>query len=158
MAKRTIVLGAAKYRRADGVWLLGLRGAEVKVHPDDVARFDAVNVLPTAPAVAVGVPITAPEPSKPAPVPVDQGPDDDDGKVDLAKLTKAELVEFAAVAGLELPAGLKLKDDIVAAIQAAEAAEAEKATEKDSDEPAAPAEPTVAPDAGDDAQDNLLAE
>lgn len=44
--KRTVRVGVMPYTDPDGRVLRADCDAEVLVHPDDVARFDALNVLP----------------------------------------------------------------------------------------------------------------
>lgn len=46
MPERTIETSAAFYTNEDGHSVLGQQGEKVKVHADDVARFDKFNVLP----------------------------------------------------------------------------------------------------------------
>lgn len=150
MATRTVVLGAIKYRRADGVWLLALQGETVDVHRADVARFDAINVSPTVLAPAESEPDDVEEIDE-APAGAEPSAEE---HVDLSKLKVAELKEFAELAGIDL-GNAKLKDEILAVIEAAEAAETEAANPADADAaPAAPeadAEAQAAADvAGDD--------
>jgi hypothetical protein len=47
MPKRTVKIGLATYRNADGVvGAIGFQGEEVDVHSDDVKRFDELNEQP----------------------------------------------------------------------------------------------------------------
>lgn len=57
--KRTVRLRSAVYRDADGVMRRGRTGEEVRVHSDDVDRFDRFNVIAGADA----------EPPHPPPAP-----------------------------------------------------------------------------------------
>ena len=43
MTTRTVNLGMVTYTDANGVRRIGLQGEQVDVHPDDLARFAAVN-------------------------------------------------------------------------------------------------------------------
>jgi hypothetical protein len=45
MAERTARLGFMHYRDADGQYRDAVAGETIKVHPDDVERFDSLNVL-----------------------------------------------------------------------------------------------------------------
>ncbi|MDV2477386.1 hypothetical protein F8M49_22035 [Rhodococcus zopfii] len=52
-SKRTVLLRSVFYRDADGAARRGRAGQEIDVHEDDdVARFDSLNVLQSAPAAA----------------------------------------------------------------------------------------------------------
>ncbi len=56
MAERTVHIGLATYRRADGpddaeLWHFGLLGSTVDVHSDDLERFDRLNGPTPAPTV-----------------------------------------------------------------------------------------------------------
>ena len=135
MARRTVAVGAAKYRRTDGVWLLAMMGAEVDVHPDEVDRFDRLNVSQSAPVAVVAVDdmgddeetiedaaeavevleaVEAPEVAEVADA-VDAG--DDGEAVDLDAMTRAELIEFAAVSEIAL-GDAKTKTEILAVLRA----------------------------------------
>ena len=126
MARRTVAVGAAKYRRTDGVWLLAMMGAEVDVHPDEVDRFDRLNVSQSAPVAVVAVDdmgddeetiedaAEAVEVAEVADA-VDAG--DDGEAVDLDAMTRAELIEFAAVSEIAL-GDAKTKTEILAVLRA----------------------------------------
>ncbi len=43
MTMRTVQIALATYTGADGVRRIGQQGEQVDVHPDDLARFAAVN-------------------------------------------------------------------------------------------------------------------
>lgn len=63
MAKRTVKIGGATFRRADApadvaLWGFSLLGEEVDVHDDDLERFDRLNV-PGSPTVAPPLPVAA---------------------------------------------------------------------------------------------------
>jgi hypothetical protein len=45
MAERIARLGFMHYRDADGQYRDAVAGETIKVHPDDVERFDSLNVL-----------------------------------------------------------------------------------------------------------------
>jgi hypothetical protein len=45
MATREVKVGVMSYVNADGLNQFGLLGATVDVHPDDVERFDRLNVV-----------------------------------------------------------------------------------------------------------------
>lgn len=51
-SKRTVLLRSVFYRDADGAARRGRAGQEIDVHEDDIARFDSLNVLQSAPAAA----------------------------------------------------------------------------------------------------------
>lgn len=56
MAERTVQIGGATFRRADGpadsaLWGFALMGEVVDVHDDDLGRFDALNGPSAAPVV-----------------------------------------------------------------------------------------------------------
>jgi hypothetical protein len=63
--ERTVRIGGMSYVDQNGVWQFGQLGAKVKVHPDNVERFDRLNGEPTS-HVPVPEP-TVPEPAQPEP-------------------------------------------------------------------------------------------
>lgn len=64
-SERTVRIGGMSYIDPKGIWRFGLQGAKVKVHPDNVERFDSLNGDPTS-HVPEAEP-TVPEPVQPEP-------------------------------------------------------------------------------------------
>jgi hypothetical protein len=72
--KRVVKLALVAYTDADGLDRFGWRGEHVDVHPDHVARFDELNVVPGEPAVQEPVlAVTEPVPAEDNSVPKPQG-------------------------------------------------------------------------------------
>ena len=63
-SERTVRIGGIQYVNQKGAWQFGLQGSKVKVHPDNVERFDRLNGEPTSHA-------PQPEPTVPEPSHVD---------------------------------------------------------------------------------------
>jgi len=59
-SERTVRIGGMSYIDPKGIWRFGLQGAKVKVHPDNVERFDRLNGEPTSH-------VPQPEPTVPEP-------------------------------------------------------------------------------------------
>lgn len=78
--ERTVRIGGIQYRDPKGVWRFGLQGKTVRVHPDNVERFDAFNGDPSSrvpePDPTVPEPAT-PEPSTPEPEPAPEPADEE---------------------------------------------------------------------------------
>lgn len=49
MPERTVLLGGMTYIDEDGIGQFGLQGQTVAVHPDNLERFDSLNVDPGPP-------------------------------------------------------------------------------------------------------------
>ena len=68
-SERTVRIGGVQYRDPKGVWRFGLQGTKVKVHPDNLERFDRLNGDPSGhvvePEPTVPEPVSAPEPVAP---------------------------------------------------------------------------------------------
>lgn len=68
-SERTVRIGGIQYRDPKGVWRFGLQGTKVKVHPDNVERFDSLNGETSStvpePEPTVPEPESAPEPVAP---------------------------------------------------------------------------------------------
>jgi len=73
-SERTVRIGGMSYIDPEGRHQFALGGAKVRVHPDNVERFDSLNGDPSSPVPTpeptVPEPVSAPEPVapiKPAP-------------------------------------------------------------------------------------------
>lgn len=111
MAERTVNIGLATYRRADGpddteLWNFALMGSTVDVHDDDLERFDRLNVAAAAPVVPLPEPDPVNEPVSSEPPRAGRGSGLD------------AWVEYAESLDLEVPADAT-RDDIIALVDEA---------------------------------------
>lgn len=110
MAERTINIGVATYRRADGpedsiLWGFGMNGDVVDVHDDDLERFDRLN---------------GPDDSTPAPLPEDPDPevDPEDEPPRSGKGSGLDAwVAYAESLGIEVPEDAS-RDDVIDLVDA----------------------------------------
>ncbi|MGW4325447.1 hypothetical protein ACWEKR_06100 [Nocardia sp. NPDC004573] len=106
-AERTVVVGLMSYVDERGMHRTAYEGAKVKVHPDNVERFDRLNVLMSKPEV---VPVAAPvEEAEPEPGLVGEPSD---------SWTVAQLQAYAKANEIDLGDATK-KADILVAIERA---------------------------------------
>jgi hypothetical protein len=114
--ERTVVLGLMSYIDEKGAHRVANAGAKVRVHPDQLERFDRLNVLALPPESAQ----TA------APVEIESSPDEladdaNDDETPADSWTVPQLLAFAKDKDIDLGAATK-KADILAAILAARSA------------------------------------